>query len=48
MKRWCSSEQAVEADRRDGLAGRAATNLAQAAHMESWMGNAEEALTVDR
>jgi tetratricopeptide (TPR) repeat protein len=35
--------QAAEADRRDGLAGRTATDLAQAAHMESWMGNVDEA-----
>jgi tetratricopeptide (TPR) repeat protein len=35
--------QAAEADRRDGLAGRVAVDLAQAAHMESWMGNADEA-----
>ncbi|MGB6000550.1 MAG: protein kinase, partial [Thermoanaerobaculia bacterium] len=36
-------EQAAEADRRDGLAGRTATDLAQAALMEAWMGNADEA-----
>ncbi|MGB6993821.1 MAG: tetratricopeptide repeat protein, partial [Thermoanaerobaculia bacterium] len=36
-------EQAAAADRRDGLAGRAAHDLARAAHMESWMGNAVEA-----
>ncbi|MGB6992146.1 MAG: hypothetical protein WBG00_02850, partial [Thermoanaerobaculia bacterium] len=36
-------EQAAEADRRDGLAGRTATDLAQAAHIEAWMGNADEA-----
>jgi len=36
-------KQAAAADRRDGLAGRAATDLAQVAHMEAWMGNADEA-----
>jgi serine/threonine protein kinase/tetratricopeptide (TPR) repeat protein len=35
--------QAAAADRRDGLAGRAAYDLAQAALMEAWMGNAGEA-----
>jgi serine/threonine protein kinase/tetratricopeptide (TPR) repeat protein len=35
--------QAAAADRRDGLAGRAAYDLAQAALMEAWMGNADEA-----
>jgi len=35
--------QAADADRRDGLAGRVAFDLAQAAHAESLMGNADEA-----
>ncbi|TNF72554.1 MAG: serine/threonine protein kinase [Acidobacteria bacterium] len=37
-------ERAAAADRRDGLAGLVATDLADAAHMEAWMGNANEAL----